>query len=193
MLFNTFWFFGTVSESIAAWILLTFKHWFGDLGFRFLIAFSALPAIITLFAFPFIPESPRYPDKKKKFLNFKFRYLMVSGKKKEARKVIKYVYKLNCKQFDDSIEIKDEKNGEQQGNFLMMFSKAYWLSSILLFFQWFSIAFSYYGVVILMPIFFKKHNVNIYLESLISALAEVPGMILGNLIHNSNILYQLRY
>eukprot|EP01080_Neovahlkampfia_damariscottae_P002564 gene2564-3526_t len=170
VLFNTFWFFGTVSESIAAWILLTMKHIFGDFGFRFLIAFSALPAIITLLAFPFIPESPRY--------------LMISGKKEEAKNVIKYIYKLNCKSLPETFEIKDEKTNQQKGNFFMLFSKAYWLSTILLFFQWFSISFSYYGVVILMPEFFKRHNVNVYLESLISALAEIPGMILAATLIN---------
>jgi MFS transporter, putative metabolite:H+ symporter len=173
ILFNVFWFLGTISQSIAGWIFLSFSDVFGDYGFRYLIAFSAFPAVITLFAFPWIPESPRF--------------LMVSGNVQEAEKVLKYVYKMNCRPYP-SPEIQVEVSNNQRGNILKMFSKPLFISSILLMILWFSNSFCYYGVIILMPAFFKRRGLNIYLESFISSLAEIPGMIFGKINNNSTFL-----
>jgi MFS transporter, putative metabolite:H+ symporter len=75
VLLESFWALGAVAAAGLAWLIVP------RLGWRWLLAVSALPGIIIFFIRREIPESPRY--------------LLVSGKPEQAREVLAQVAAAN--------------------------------------------------------------------------------------------------
>ncbi|MCB9129068.1 MAG: MFS transporter [Ardenticatenales bacterium] len=75
VLLESFWALGTIVVAGLAWLLVP------TLGWRALLAVSAIPGLIILWIRRYIPESPRY--------------LLVSGKPEEARAVLERVAREN--------------------------------------------------------------------------------------------------
>jgi MFS family permease len=72
-----FWTLGSVVEASLAWAVLP------SLGWRWLLAISALPLAVLLIAYPLLPESPRF-------------LLGVNGDAVGARKVLEVCLILLC-------------------------------------------------------------------------------------------------
>jgi len=169
MIFEFFWVFGTVTQSGLGWLFLG-TDYFGEWNFRYLIGITAFPSLIIIFFLFFIPESPRY--------------YLITGNNAKAKGVFETIAKCNRKSLPAGELV--VKKVAQRGNIFLMFSRKLFKSSSLLIFIWFANAFCYYGVVILTPIYFQVsgHQSNLYLETFITSLAEIPGIIIGALLIN---------
>ena len=173
---------------------------------------SAIPIFIVLFYFPFIPDSPRY--------------LLASKEVDKAYKVLQTAAKQNCRQLPpgqlvavkrgqregEEAPILDTDNSDleegstvskvlhlhsgQRGNFLELFSRKYFLTTLILLVVWFGVGFCYYGTVLVTTELFVYDNhcglrngtnlINTckvltntdYLEFFVTSVAEFPGILL---------------
>ena len=161
------WAVGSCFEALLAFLVMD------TLGWRYLVAFSALPVLLVMFYFPFVPVSPRY--------------LMASNEVDKAYKVLERAAKQNFKQLppgqlvlqkrshgsgedvpilDTSSEDEDEQTpaplappkSSQKGNFLELFSRKYILTTLVLLLVWFGAGFGYYGAVLVTTELFVYDN-----------------------------------
>uniref|UniRef100_A0A1I8GJ21 MFS domain-containing protein n=1 Tax=Macrostomum lignano TaxID=282301 RepID=A0A1I8GJ21_9PLAT len=127
ILFNLFWGVGSTFEILLAYLVLP------TLGWRYLVAFSSLPLILTLPSLWCLPESARF--------------LLASGKADEAVKVIDQIARENGRPL-----MKGRPAGisetETRGHIWSLFHTSYRRTTLILFCLWFGIAFSYYGIVL---------------------------------------------
>ncbi|XP_024368939.1 organic cation/carnitine transporter 7 [Physcomitrium patens] len=164
------WTVGSVSSALLAWLILPHHSW------RILVAVSALPFLVLLVFYSWVPESPRY--------------LMVKGDVEGARKVLRQVAYINgapvptgnlslaklprqivCDRAVVKINTPSGRRDEtprqmDQGGikgafsiFLQLFSPELKLTTILLWSFFFANAFTYYGLVLLtteLPV--KSHD-----------------------------------
>ncbi|XP_024403195.1 organic cation/carnitine transporter 7 [Physcomitrium patens] len=157
---NVLWTVGSVSSALLAWVILPNHSW------RILVAVSALPFLLLLVFYSWVPESPRY--------------LMVKGDIEGAREVLRQVAYINgrslptgnlslaksCHQINndkvaskvntpsDSLdEVRGDTNhGGVKGAWSIiqqLFSPELKLTTILLWTFFFANAFTYYGLVLL--------------------------------------------
>ncbi|CAN1242849.1 Organic cation/carnitine transporter 7 [Linum perenne] len=201
IIFYAFWTVGTIFEVALAWIVMP------RLGWRWLLALSAVPSLALLVFYPLTPESPRY--------------LCLKGRKDDARKIMEKMAKLNKKQLppgvlltDREIELqrhvlnpaqteeapdagrwKDADMGPIQ-TLLMLLSPRLIRSTLLLWLIFFSNAFSYYGLVLLTTQLNRDSHCNSnvaskdksggsrvnYKNVFITTLAECPGLVISALM-----------
>ncbi|KAI9390818.1 hypothetical protein POPTR_007G003000v4 [Populus trichocarpa] len=161
VVFSAFWTVGTIFEGGLAWIIMP------RLGWRWLLALSALPSFLLLVFYTLTPESPRY--------------LCLKGRKNEALIILKKIAKLNGKELPPGVVVAGNEI-ELQGNnhlpeskdkdvcaapppppppkqkdshmgvfksVLIIFSPRLVRSTLLLWVVIFANAFSYYGLVLL--------------------------------------------
>ena len=176
------------------------------LGWRYLVGLTAVPVLLVLFLFPFVPVSPRY--------------LIVENKVKEAYKVLLQIAKQNRKQIPPG-ELVHEKyqpvdqeatpfineentrytisNLYKKYKILELFNRTYILTTLFLLIIWFGSGFSYYGAILFSTQLFIYDNHCIgagdsnstnslvycsvlsnynYLQIFITSLAEIPGSVL---------------
>ncbi|KAF5201817.1 organic cation/carnitine transporter [Thalictrum thalictroides] len=162
VVFSAFWTVGTILEASLAWIVMP------TLGWRWLLALSALPSFILLLFFSFAPESPRY--------------LCLNGRTTEALAILKTIARLNRVELRSGKLVSDHKldlnenskptedidsvSTDSKGNeakvpknmdskaksassISMLLSKNLIRSTLLLWLVFFGIQFSYYGLVLL--------------------------------------------
>lgn len=148
------WTAGSVASSLLAWLILPHHSW------RILVAVSALPFLLLLVFYAWVPESPRY--------------LMVKGDVEGARRVLRQVAYTNRAPMPPGILSlsksssmnlgKQVQNGNADGKtptkvkqavsgvwelFRQLFSPELKLTTVLLWSFFFANAFTYYGLVLL--------------------------------------------
>ena len=138
VLLQSFWTIGTLLQAVLTWVS------FNTLGWRWVIALSAIPIFILLFMFCVLPESPRY--------------LAQKGKDQECKDIL---YKMADKngttsklprKDDLSLSTNTTTPGLERSvieNFKEAFSSEFRRDTILLLIIWFANAFVYYGLVLL--------------------------------------------
>jgi MFS transporter, putative metabolite:H+ symporter len=155
VLLESFWALGSVLAAGLAWLLVP------SLGWRWLVAASAVPGILVFFIWRYVPESPRY--------------LLVKGKNNEALQILRQVARENGNQLL-ATKLTQLKNMKTRVTDLM--KPGLRSTTILLWVIWFGISLGYYGVFTWMPNFFKSQGMAmlpVYQNSFILALAQIPG------------------
>ncbi len=156
VLLEAFWALGSILAAGLAWLIVP------RLGWRALLAVSALPGLIIFFIRRHIPESPRY--------------LMVNGKTDQAQSVLRQIA---------------HENGVEMGEFRLepmqpaprtrvsdLLRPALRRTTLLLWLIWFAISLGYYGVFTWLPGFFRAQGMTllpVYQNAFILALAQLPG------------------
>ncbi|XP_030598810.1 synaptic vesicle 2-related protein [Archocentrus centrarchus] len=127
MLIAAFWALGAVFEVLLALVVMP------TLGWRWLLGFSTIPlAIFVCFCF-WLPESPRFD--------------VLTGRREKARATLTRIAKENGKTLPQGKMI--AYNQIERGRIKDLFAPQYRRTTLLLWFIWFSNAFSYYGIVLL--------------------------------------------
>ena len=156
VLLESFWALGTLLAAGLAWLIVP------RLGWRWLLAVSAIPGIIIFFIRRHVPESPRY--------------LMVKGRENEALDVVRQIAKENKVEIQiDNLE-KLPKSAETR-------IKDLWQPrlrriTLSLWSVWFFISLGYYGVFTWLPNYFRVSGMAllpVYQNTFILALAQLPG------------------
>ncbi|XP_074547072.1 synaptic vesicle 2-related protein [Halichoeres trimaculatus] len=127
MLIAGFWAIGAVFEVLLAlWIMPT-------LGWRWLLGLSTIPMVLFLCCSFWLPESPRFD--------------VLAGKREKALATLTYIAKDNGKALPKGKLTAFKQSN--RGRIKELFSPQYLKTTLLLWFIWFSHAFSYYGIVLL--------------------------------------------
>ncbi|XP_068191197.1 synaptic vesicle 2-related protein-like [Antennarius striatus] len=134
MLLSLFWAIGCVFEVVLAlWIMPT-------LGWRWLLIVSTLPlAIFICFSF-WLPESPRFD--------------LLTGNTEKAMATLQRIAKENGKTMPQGKVITHEQ--KDRGEIKDLFTPEFRRSTLLLWFIWFVISFSYFGIVLLTTELFQS-------------------------------------
>ncbi|KAL3835338.1 hypothetical protein ACJIZ3_010074 [Penstemon smallii] len=201
VVFSAFWTLGTVLEASIAWFIMP------RLGWRWLLAVSALPSSLLLLFYSMTPESPRY--------------LCMKGRKSEALAVLEKIARVNGQKLpsgvlvsDNHIEPEEMINASEEsklvsprenerespkstdspksGLLLMLLSPELIRSSLLLWMVFFGNAFAYYGLVLLTTELNNNNNKCIqkdmqsynhqdisYKDVFITSFAEFPGLLIS--------------
>ncbi|GAB2287618.1 Organic cation/carnitine transporter 7 [Dionaea muscipula] len=191
VVFQGFWTVGTILEASLAWIVMP------RLGWRWLLALSAVPASFLLIFYFMTPESPRY--------------LSMKGRKDDAMKILEKMASVNGAELPRGILVSDyqveEVNGPSsvaskpktsccrvQGvqSLLKLLSRKLLRSTLLLWVVFFGNAFSYYGLVLLTTELtggsskcagnqarVTKSEVVNYKDVFITSFAELPGLLVA--------------
>jgi putative MFS transporter len=156
VLLEAFWALGAIVAAGLAWLIVP------RLGWRALLAVSALPGLIIFFIRRHVPESPRY--------------LLVNGKPDEARDVLQLVARENGVQMGEfKLEAMPPAPRTKVSDFLR---PALRRTTLLLWLIWFAISLGYYGVFTWLPGFFRAQGMTllpVYQNAFILALAQLPG------------------
>ncbi|KAL9268642.1 Organic cation/carnitine transporter 7-like protein [Drosera capensis] len=161
VIFQAFWTIGTIFEASLAWIIMP------SLGWRWLLALSAIPTSFLLVFYGKTPESPRY--------------LCMKGRTKDAVEVLEKIARMNRTKLpigvlvsdhqveeerDLSLESEDamllsskksedvsnrtsDSNARRVPSVFLLLSPQLLKSTLLLWVVFFGNAFSYYGLVLL--------------------------------------------
>ncbi|GER28318.1 solute carrier family 22 member 2 [Striga asiatica] len=171
VVFSAFWTLGTILEASIAWFVMP------NLGWRWLLAISALPSSLLLLFYRMTPESPRY--------------LCTKGRKDEALAILEKIARVNGKNLppgilvsENSIELEEKsdlsedaklisssENGSTSPNkrtdyspkngislLAMLLSPELIRSTLLLWMVFFGNAFAYYGLVLLTTELNSNHS-----------------------------------
>lgn len=126
---QVFWATGVTIEILLASIIIP------TIGWRWLMAFSAVPVLIAAIFLVLVPESTRY--------------LVAAGRVEEASQILKRGARLNKSSLPEGrLTRTSETQQTQLGRPLDLFSRQYVRSTLQLWMLWFSTAFAYYGMVL---------------------------------------------
>ena len=156
VLLESFWAVGTIIAAGLAWLLVP------TVGWRPLMAASALAALLVLWIRARVPESPRW--------------LVVAGRTAEARAVVAQVAAVNGRPMPAE-EIVPEPPGERVG-VRALFRPRLRRITVMLWAAWFGIALGYYGLFSWLPTVFVRQGYSFlasYGYAFVLALAQVPG------------------
>ncbi len=142
VLLESFWALGVVATAGLAWLILP------RLGWRWLLAVSALPGILIFFIQREIPESPRY--------------LLVSGKPEQAREVLAKVAAANGRVLPNRPLQPVEPMVKARATDLL--TPRLRMTSLLLWLIWFALSLGYYGTFTWLPSFLggKMNTLDVY-------------------------------
>jgi MFS transporter, putative metabolite:H+ symporter len=156
VLLEAFWAVGTILAAGLAWLIVP------SLGWRWLLAISAIPGVVIFFFRRHVPESPRY--------------LMVKGKTQAAKAVLQQIAaenKVNLAEFELKPITAETSNKINQ-----LWNPQLRRTTFLLWAIWFCISLGYYGVFTWLPTYFKSAGMAmlpVYQNTFILALAQLPG------------------
>jgi putative MFS transporter len=156
VLLESFWALGTIVTAGLAWLIVP------RLGWRWLLAISAVPGLIIFVIRRSIPESPRY--------------LLVSGRAGEARVVLEKVARENGTALPPGDLIAPPP--APRGRVADLWSPSLARTTLLLWIIWFAISLGYYGVFTWLPSYFRAKGMEllpVYQNTFILALAQLPG------------------
>jgi MFS transporter, putative metabolite:H+ symporter len=161
---ESFWALGTIIVAALAWFV--FSRFVPEEAWRWVLGASAIPGLIGYWIRRGVPESPRY--------------LLIQGKTEEARDVLHSIAREN----GQSVEVGDLEapRGAAGVPFAAIWRGTLARRTILLSIAWFCLSLGYYGIFSWLPIFFRTQGVdlgNVYRNTLILALAQVPGYMLA--------------
>lgn len=156
VILESFWAVGSIVAAGLAWLIVP------RVGWRTLLAVSAVPGVIIYFIRRYVPESPRY--------------LLISGREEEARKVLEQVAREN----GVSVEIPGLVAEPRRAKVTV---SALWRGNLIpvtlmLWIVWFTISLGYYGVFIWLPRIFVARGftfLQTYANVFIMSLAQLPG------------------
>ncbi|CAM9417196.1 unnamed protein product [Chrysoparadoxa australica] len=164
-----FWTFGSIAMVLLAWATLE------ALGWRWLTAFSAVPAVISLLSLPFLPESPRWLMSRQ------------PPREREALEALRSIAKANGRSLPDNLELIAESHAVSEmglKNVVELFSPKIRGTTVFLWIVWFCYGVVYDGVVLLNGVEFEKSEAEEngvcsfeYLDMLIVSLSEVPATV----------------
>ncbi|XP_051887818.1 synaptic vesicle 2-related protein isoform X2 [Pristis pectinata] len=137
LLIEVFWAFGTVFEVLLAVVVMP------TLGWRWLLILSAVPLMIFAILCFWLPESARYD--------------VLSGNQEKALATLKRIATENGAPMPLGKLIVARQ--EDRGRIQDLFTPEFRMTTILLWFIWFSNAFSYYGLVLLTTELFQEGDV----------------------------------
>lgn len=153
---ESFWALGTLVGAGLAWLLVP------TVGWRVLLAVSALPGVIIYFIRRHVPESPRY--------------LLVAGREAEARQVLERMAEDNGVAVAiDQIHIEPRR---QRATVPVLWTPTYARTTVMLWLVWFCISLGYYGVFIWLPSVLVARGFDFmqtYGYVFLMALAQIPG------------------
>jgi putative MFS transporter len=157
VLLESFWALGTIVAAGLAWLLVP------TVGWRPLMATSAVAALLVLWIRARVPESPRW--------------LVVAGRPDEARAaVIAQVAAVNGRPMPADV-IVSEPPAERVG-VRTLFVPRLRRITVVLWLSWFGIALGYYGLFSWLPTVFVQQGYSFlasYGYAFVLALAQVPG------------------
>ncbi|NWI70403.1 SVOP protein, partial [Todus mexicanus] len=137
LLIEVFWAIGTVFEVLLAVLVMP------TLGWRWLLILSALPLLLFAVLCFWLPESARYD--------------VLSGNQEKALATLKRIATENGAPMPLGKLIISRQ--EDRGKMRDLFTPHFRWTTLLLWFIWFSNAFSYYGLVLLTTEFFQAGDV----------------------------------
>ncbi|XP_048412028.1 synaptic vesicle 2-related protein [Stegostoma tigrinum] len=137
LLIEVFWAFGTVFEVLLAVMVMP------TLGWRWLLILSAVPLMIFAILCFWLPESARYD--------------VLSGNQEKAIATLKRIATENGAPMPLGKLIVARQ--EDRGRIWDLFTPQFRITTVLLWFIWFSNAFSYYGLVLLTTELFQAGDV----------------------------------
>lgn len=159
VLLESFWAVGTIVVAGLAWLILPSAP---TVGWRILLAVSAVPGAIVFFIRRHIPESPRY--------------LLIEGREEEAREVLQRVARENGTTLDvDRLDVQERTAGVTVS---ALWKRPFTRSTLMLWVGWFAISLGYYGVFIWLPGIFVQRGfefLRTYQNTFLLALAQLPG------------------
>ncbi|XP_068191236.1 synaptic vesicle 2-related protein-like isoform X2 [Antennarius striatus] len=182
MMMSIFWSVGAIFVVfLALWTMPT-------LGWRWLLIFSIIPLAIFICFCKWLPESPRFD--------------LLTGNTEKAMATLQLIAKENGKTMPEGKVITHKQ--KERGQIKDLLSPQYRRTTLLLWFIWFSIAFNYYGLVLLTTELYQsgdpcgatqgaktEPSCNLecnyltsddYKDLLWTTLAEVPGVLVFLLI-----------
>lgn len=161
---ESFWALGTVIvAALAWWVSLTFEP---AEGWRYLLAFAALPGLIGLIARFGIPDSPRS--------------LLARGQEAGARAALERVARANGASLP-GLTLARPVSGTQATP-SQLFRGLLGRRTLLLALVWFGLSLGYYGIFSWLPSFLRAQGLDlgaVYRTTLLLALAQVPGYLLA--------------
>lgn len=137
ILTNIFWSIGAVLEVLLAILVMP------TLGWRWLLGFSAIPLLVFSVFCGWLPESVRF--------------LLSSGQNKAAQDTLERIAKENKTSLPEGT-LKAGKVDGRRGHLVDLLAPEHRRTTLLLWFIWFSNAFSYYGIVLLTTEMFQIGN-----------------------------------
>lgn len=155
VLLEAFWALGSILAAGLAWLIVP------NLGWRWLLAISALPGLIVFLIRRGVPESPRY--------------LLVQGQPERAREVLAQVAAINGSRLPD---LPLQPVNPTPAPVSDLLKPGLRRTTLLLWLIWFAISFGYYGVFTWLPNYFRTSGMEllpVYQNAFILALAQLPG------------------
>jgi putative MFS transporter len=154
VILESFWGVGTLVAAGLAWILVP------TLGWRWLLATSAIAAFFVLWVRMRVPESPRY--------------LMAAGREEEARAVLNQVAATNGRPLIDE-PLKKPPPIPKTGP-LDLLRPRLKRNTLTNWAAWLLIAFSYYGILVWLPtVFREEYEYNAYAYTFFLVAMQLPG------------------
>jgi len=153
---EAFWALGALVAAGLAWLIVP------RVGWRPLLAISALPGLIVFWIRRYVPESPRF--------------LLVHGREEEARAILHQVARENGAPLPEDIRLVVPP--VPQVSVGDLWRRPYTRTTALLWLIWFGISLGYYGVFTWLPSLFVQRGMTFlrsYEYIFILTLAQLPG------------------
>lgn len=115
------------------------------LGWRWLLGLLSVPVLVFVFMSYWLPESCRY--------------YLAAGEKEKATRILQKVAKNNKTEMPVGT-LEDANENTRQGRFQDLISPKFRKTSLLLWFIWFNLAFTYYGIALMTTEIFQGMDEN---------------------------------
>ncbi|XP_031274831.1 organic cation/carnitine transporter 7-like [Pistacia vera] len=200
VVFSAFWTLGSISEAALAWIVMPRLNW------RWLLALSSVPSFVVLVFLGVSPESPRYLCTKGRTTDAL--HVLDNMAQLNGTKLPNGMLVSNKTAWDEEFATPEHvhlltsninKTAEAKSgfsSFLLLFSSRLIRTTFLLSILLFGNSFAYYAIVLFVSelssaektcssTFLLSDNVqnsSLYIDSFITSLAEVPGLLLSAIL-----------